>query len=222
MSGDPTIRLVIVDDHEVVVEGLSMVLGRFDDLELVGTAFGGAEAIERVAEALPDVVLMDLSMPGIDGVEATRQIRASHPTVCVLALTAFLDKRLVTDAVDAGAQGYLLKSTSGDDLATAIRAVAAGASTLPAEALSLLTTRSDDVGHDLTARELDVLEHLAHGSANKQIATELGISPGTVRIHVSNILAKLRVENRTAAAVLARNAGLVTAASDEAGNGAHE
>ena len=210
MSSEPTIRLVLADDHAVVLEGLSMVLSRFDDIEIVGTALGGAEAVRRVAEIAPDVVLMDLSMPDVDGVEATRRILAGHPNVRVLVLTAFLEHQLVTDAIDAGARGYLLKSSSGDQIAAAVRTVAGGGSTLTAEALPLLSgPKNDTIGHDLTPRERDVLDHLAAGLSNKHIATELGLRPGTVRIHVSNILAKLHVENRTAAVVAARNAGLV-------------
>lgn len=203
------IRLLVVDDHAVVVEGLSMVLSRFDDFDLVGTASGGAEAVSAVAELQPDVVLMDLSMPDVDGVEATGRIKADHPRVQVLALTAFLESRLVTGAIAAGARGYLLKSVSGDELAAAIRTVAAGGSTLAPDVLPMLASSPDDTGSDLTPRELDVLEQLVNGLANKQIAVELGLSPGTVRIHVSNILAKLQVENRTAAAVLARTHHLV-------------
>jgi DNA-binding NarL/FixJ family response regulator len=209
MNPSAIIRLLLVDDHAVVLEGLSMVLARFDDFELVGTASGGAQAVDLFAELLPDVVLMDLSMPDVDGVEAIRRIRADHPDARVLALTAFLEARLVADAVNAGAKGYQLKKASGDELATAIRSVAAGGSILTAEALPMLATHTDTVGLDLTPRELDVLEQLASGLANKQIATELGLSLGTVRIYVSNILTKLQVDNRTAAAVLAHNDGLV-------------
>lgn len=149
-------------------------------------------------------------MPDVDGVEATRRIVARQPHVRVLVLTAFLEQRLLTDAIDAGATGYLLKSASGDELAAAIRIVASGGSTLAAEALPLLTGQDETIGRDLTPRERDVLTHLAAGLSNKHIAAELGLRSGTVRIHVSNILAKLHVENRTAAAVAARNAGLVT------------
>ncbi len=211
MNTSVPIRLVLADDHLVVLEGLEMVLSRFADLEIVGTALGGAEAISRVAETDPDVVLIDLSMPEIDGVEAIRRICAAQPHVNVLALTAFLEHRLVTQAIDAGARGYLLKSASGDELAAAIRTVASGGSTLAPEALPLLAGAPETIGHDLTPREHDVLEHLAAGLSNKHIAAELGLRPGTVRIHVSNILVKLQVENRTAAAVAARNAGLVAA-----------
>jgi DNA-binding NarL/FixJ family response regulator len=209
-----TIRVLLVDDHAVVLEGLVMVLSRFDDLELVGTASGGAEGVARAAELQPDVVLIDLSMPDVDGAEATRRIRADHPHMKFLALTAFLEHRLVAEVIEAGATGYLLKSASGDELAAAIRTVASGGTILATGVLSLLATAPDTIGHDLTPRELDVLEHLANGLSNKHIANELGLSSGTVRIHVSNVLTKLQVENRTAAAMLARDHRLVTSDSD--------
>ncbi|MFW2333739.1 response regulator [Ilumatobacter sp.] len=209
MSATHTIRLVLADDHAVVLEGLSMVLSRFDDFEIVGTANGGADAVALVADTEPDVLLIDLSMPEVDGVEAIRRILADRPRVRVLALTAFLEHQLVTAAIEAGALGYLLKSASGEEIAAAVRIVAAGGSTLTPAALPMLAGPGDQVGDDLTPRERDVLSRLAAGLSNKHIATELGLRPGTVRIHVSNILAKLHVENRTAAAVLARDHGLV-------------
>ena len=216
MNPSTTIRVLLVDDHAVVLEGLAMVLSRFDDLELVGTASGGAEGVARAAELQPDVVLLDLSMPDVDGAEATRRIRADQPHMKFLALTAFLEHRLVAEVIEAGATGYLLKSASGAELAAAIRTVASGGTILATGVLSLLATAPDTIGHDLTPRELDVLEHLANGLSNKHIATELGLSAGTVRIHVSNILAKLQVENRTAAAMLARDRGLAASGKGNA------
>lgn len=210
MSESPSIRVALVDDHPVVTEGLSLLLEGFPDIEIVATATGGKEAIDRVNRVQPDVVLMDLSMPVIDGVEATRQIVAAHPEVRILALTAFIEHRLVRDVMAAGAAGYLLKSVGGDELAAAIRTVASGASILSDDALTMFITEPQRIGDDLTPRELDVLHGVVRGLANKQIATELGLSAGTVRIHVSNILAKLHVENRTAAATVALDAGLVT------------
>jgi NarL family two-component system response regulator LiaR len=214
MNQSTPIRVLLVDDHAVVLEGLVMVLSRFDDLELVGTASGGAEGVALAAELQPDVVLLDLSMPDVDGAEATRRIRADQPQSKVLALTAFLEHRLVTEVIEAGATGYLLKSASGNELAEAIRTVASGGTILATGVLSLLATPPDTIGHDLTPRELDVLDHLANGLSNKHIAAELGLSSGTVRIHVSNVLAKLQVENRTAAAMLARDHRLVTSDLD--------
>ena len=156
-------------------------------------------------------------MPDVDGVEATRRVIAAHPTTRVLALTAFIDHRLVNAAITAGAAGYLLKSVSGDELAAAIRTVASGASILSPDALSFVMSDGSEVGSDLTPRERDVLDWVAEGLSNKQIAATLGLSPGTVRIHVSNILAKLHVENRTAAATVARDAGLLTSENDQIG-----
>lgn len=205
------IRLLLVDDHAVVTEGLSMLLAGYDDLEIVGTAQGGAEAVLLFDSHSPDVVLMDLSMPDIDGVEATRRIVAVHPDARILALTGFIEEDLVSAAITAGARGYLLKNVGGDDLADAIRTVAAGQSILSSEALPHLTggRRETLPGGDLTPREFDVLEHLVKGMSNKQIASELGLRHGTIRIHVSNILAKLHVENRTAAAHVARSNGVL-------------
>lgn len=217
MTSSTPIRLVLVDDHAVVTEGVSMLLARFSDLEVVGTASGGVEAVGLVDATLPDVILMDLSMPDVDGVEATRRIIAAHPEARILALTAFIDHRLVNEAIAAGAAGYLLKSVSGDELAAAIRTVASGASILSPDALSFVVADGREVGHDLTPRERDVLDWVVRGLANKQIASELGLSPGTVRIHVSNILTKLNVENRTAAAHVARDAGLVSSDRDQIG-----
>jgi NarL family two-component system response regulator LiaR len=214
MNQRTPIRVLLVDDHAVVLEGLAMVLSRFADLDLVGTASGGAEGVTRAAELQPDVVLLDLSMPDVDGAEAARRIRADRPQTKLIALTAFLEQRLVTEVVEAGATGYLLKSASGDELAAAIRTVASGGTVLATGVLSLLAAPPDTIGHDLTPRELDVLEHLANGLSNKHIAAELGLSSGTVRIHVSNVLAKLQVENRTAAAMLARDRGLVSSDLD--------
>jgi len=217
MTSPTPIRLILVDDHAVVTEGISILLARFSDLEIVGTASRGADALGLVDATHPDVVLMDLSMPDVDGVEATRRVIAAHPHARILALTAFIDHRLVNEAMAAGAAGYLLKSVSGDELAAAIRTVASGASILSPDALSFVVSEGREVGHDLTPRERDVLDWVARGLANKQIAAKLGLSAGTVRIHVSNILAKLDVENRTSAANVARDAGLVTVDHQSAG-----
>ncbi len=205
------IRVLLVDDHVVVTEGLAMLLGAFDDLDVVGNANGGEEAVERFGELRPDVVLMDLSMPGVDGLEATRRLVQVDPGARIIALTAFVEGDLVTQAMAAGASGYLLKSAGGEELRDAIRAVANGQSILSDRALRLLTTTptAEATGHDLTPRERDVLAPLARGLSNKQIASDLGLQPGTVRIYVSSILAKLAAENRTAAAHIARTEGLV-------------
>ena len=205
------IRILIVDDHPVVIEGLTMLLSGYDDLKIVGSASGGDEALGKYSALRPDVVLMDLSMPGVDGVEATRLIRQSDDGARVLALTGFLEDQLVSDVLRAGASGYLLKSVGGDELADALRNVAAGRSILSAEALHRLVgdQDGDQSIQRLTSRELEVLEQMTRGLSNKQIGTELGITHGTVRIHVSNILSKLHVPNRTAAAYVAIENGLV-------------
>lgn len=206
-----TFRVLLVDDHAVVTEGLAVLLAGFEEVDVVGAARGGAEAVERYAQLGPDVVLMDLSMPDVDGVEATRRIVELDPGARVLALTGFLDEDLVARALGAGAKGYVLKKVGGRELADAIAAVARGGSILSAEALAELTSgsRPPRVGRDLTARETDVLELLARGLTNQQIADDLGLRHGTVRIHVSNILAKLHADNRTTAAHIARSEGLV-------------
>jgi len=202
--------VLLVDDHQVVTEGLAVLLDGFDDLDVAGAAGGGAAAVERYETLRPDVVLMDLSMPDVDGVEATRRIVGLDPEARVIALTAFVDDNLVADALTAGARGYLLKNASGAELHAAIQAVANGASFLSGEALAHLTTARSGPrpGHDLTPRERDVLGRLVRGLSNKQIAAELALQPGTVRIHVSNILAKLGAENRTEAAHIAQSNGV--------------
>lgn len=206
-----TVRVLLVDDHAVLIEGLTMVLAGADQIDVVGAASGGAQGVERYQELLPDVVLMDLSMPDVDGVEATRQIRRFEPNAKVIVLTGFVDDRLVADALTAGAAGYLLKDVSGDELSSAILAVAAGGSIVDADALRrfMISAQQPQLGDDLTTRELEVLSLLVHGMTNQQIADELGLQHGTVRIHVSNILSKLHVDNRTSAAHLALTEGLV-------------
>ena len=203
--------VLLVDDHAVVIEGLTMLLGSFDDLEVVATASNGAEVVGCFRIHQPDVVLMDLSMPGVDGIEATSRLRAEFPDARVIVLTGSTESHLVGLALDAGACGYLMKSASGDDIAEAIRSASNGQLVFGPEALQALRAgpESDGPGGDLTPREVDVLRQVVGGRSNKQIAVELGISAGTVRIHVSNILAKLGVSNRTAAALLAVDRHLV-------------
>lgn len=206
------IRLVLVDDHRVITDGLTALLSLHDDLEVVGTASGGRAAVTLCADLKPDVVLMDLSMPDMDGVAATRGIARVSTDTRVIALTAIFDEQLISDALAAGASGYLLKSIAGADLAESIRAVARGRAALSLEALPGVAAANKTAatnGH-LTPRELDVLKCLSIGASNKQIAINLGLSSGTIRGHVSNILAKLNVENRTAAANYAIRHGLIT------------
>ncbi len=209
-----TIRVVIADDHPVVREGLAAMLEREPDLEVVGEARDGQEAIERVAALRPDVVLMDLQMPRVDGVEAIRQIREHHSGVHVLVLTTYDDDESILRGVEAGARGYLLKDAPRDELFRAVRAVARGESLLqPAVATRLLNRvarKSAPPAPDvLTERELDVLRLLARGAANKEIGVELHISESTVKTHVANIFQKLSVSDRTEAVTVALQRGLI-------------
>ncbi|MCL5960626.1 MAG: response regulator transcription factor [Chloroflexi bacterium] len=207
------IRVLIVDDHAVVRSGLAAFLLAFDDLELAGEAASGAEALRLCAQAQPDVVLMDLVMPEMDGAAATRAIRQAHPNVQVIALTSFKEEGLVQGALQAGAIGYLLKNVSSNELASAIRAAKAGRPTLAPEAASALintVTRSPSPGFDLTDREREVLALMVEGLNNPDIAERLVVSRSTVKFHVSSILSKLGVGSRTEAVALALQNHLVT------------
>lgn len=206
MTNASPIRVLLVDDHAMVRRGLAHFLKAYDDLALAGEAATGEIAIRLCGQLAPHVVLMDLVMPGMNGVEATRAIRHEYPTVQVIALTSFNEERLVQSVLQAGAIGYLLKDVSADALASAIRAAAEGRSTLSPEAAQALiqaTTRPPAVGHDLTERERAVLRLMVAGSNNTDIAAELGVSPSTIKSHVSHILAKLGVAGRTEAVALA-------------------
>lgn len=212
-----TIRILIADDHAVVRQGLRMFLGLDAELEVVGEAADGAETINQAKALNPDVVLMDLKMPGIDGITATREIRRQLPDVEVIALTSVLEDNAVIEAVRAGAIGYLLKDTQADDLCKAIKAANAGQvqlSPMAAERL-MREVRAPENPEKLTERETDVLRLLAKGKANKEIARELTISETTVKTHVSNILMKLGVPSRTQAALYAVHIGLTSWEGDE-------
>lgn len=205
------IRVMLVDDHLMVRRGLATFLMVFDDLKLVGEAENGTEAIQRCAEILPDVILMDMVMPGMDGVSATRAIRQQFPSVQVLALTSFKDKELIKNMLEAGAIGYLLKDVSSDDLAQAIRAAHIGRATLSPDVAQVIVHTAGqppELGLDLTERERVVLALMVEGLNNTQIAGELTVSPSTVKSHVSNILSKLGVASRTEAVTLALRQGL--------------
>jgi len=207
------IRILIADDHSVVRQGLKMFLALDPELEVIGEAENGAEAVRLAGELLPDVVLMDLLMPVMDGITAIENIRATLPDIEVLAVTSVLEDTAVIRAIRAGAIGYMLKDTQADELCRAIKAAAAGQVQLSPEAASRLLreVRAPESPEALTDRETDVLRLLARGMANKEIARELSIGEKTVKTHVSHILAKLGVASRTQAALYAARVGLVPA-----------
>jgi len=202
---DP-IRVLIVDDHEVVRQGLKAFLKSQDGIEVVAEAADGNEGMRLVSELAPDIVLMDVVMPNVDGIEATGRMRASNPSTKVIVLTSFADDEKVLAAVRAGAAGYLLKDIHPQQLAEAIRTVYRGEALLhPTVAAKLMheVARRPAVPDALTSRELDVLHHIARGMSNKEIARELGVAEKTVKTHVSNILQKLNLADRTQAALYA-------------------
>ena len=206
-----SIRLLLVDDHTVVRRGLRMVLSLERDLEVVGEAADGREALEQVAQLQPDVVLMDLLMPVMTGVEAIRAIKRDSPEVEVVALTSVLEDKLVVEAIEAGATGYLLKDTGPDVLVAAIRAAHRGEVHLDPKAKKRLVreVRTPEMRESLTARETEILRLVAKGMANREIAERLEVSEVTVKTHVSSILSKLGLQSRTQAALFALKEGLV-------------
>ncbi len=216
-TGTPTIRVLVADDHSVVRQGLRMFLLAQPDMELVGEAQNGREAVAQVRALAPDVVLMDLIMPEMTGIEATRAIRAANLPTYVLVLTTFLEDERIAEAIQAGAVGFLLKDVEMDDLARAVRGASRGEPQLHPEAAKLLlgmATRTRPVPDDaspLTERERQVIALLAEGQSNKQIARALSVSETTVKGHVANILGKLGLEDRTQAAVYAVRHGLAPA-----------
>ncbi len=207
-----TIRILVTDDHSVVRQGLKMFLRLDPELEVVGEASDGEEAVRLAHSLQPDVVLMDLMMPVMDGITATQVIRRELPDVEVVALTSVLEDEAVIGAVKAGAIGYLLKNTEADELCKAIKAAAAGQVQLSPQAAARLMreVRAPDTPEALTEREVEVLRLLAQGKANKEIASALHVSETTIKTHVSNILLKLKVPSRTQAALYAVKIGLVS------------
>jgi DNA-binding NarL/FixJ family response regulator len=217
---DAPIRVLLVDDHAMVRRGMRDFLSLHDDIDVVGEATDGSDAVQQADELQPDIVVMDLMMPNLDGIEATARIKAAHPDLEVIALTSFIEEARVVAAIEAGASGFLLKDAEADELAAAIRAAAAGEVHLDPAVAGIVARRMRDGGRGtggaaqgdgiatLTARERDVLARVAQGSPNRQIAADLGITERTARTHVSNILAKLGLASRTQAALLAAQHGL--------------
>jgi DNA-binding NarL/FixJ family response regulator len=215
------IRVLIVDDHAMVRRGMRDFLDLHDDLEVVGEASDGDWALEAAATLHPDVVVMDLLMPGLDGIAATAEIKARHPAIEVVAITSFIEEDRITAAIEAGASGFLLKDAEADDLAAAIRAAHAGEVYLDPAVAGIVARRmragasQRALGRDgaspvdrLTGRERDVMACLSRGLSNQAIASELGMAERTARTHVSNILAKLGLTSRTQAALFAVEHGL--------------
>jgi NarL family two-component system response regulator LiaR len=212
IAGQDPIKVMIVDDHAVVRSGLAAFLMAYDDLECVGEATGGADAVQKCVSLRPDVVLMDLVMPEVDGAEATRLIKEACPDVKVIALTSYKEDDLVHGALKAGALSYLMKNVSAAELAEAIRGACAGRSTLAPEAAQVLieaATKGPSQEEELTSRELEILKLMAAGESNPDIAGKLFVSRSTVKFHVSNILMKLGAATRTEAVAIALQRRLV-------------
>jgi len=213
-------KVLIVDDHKVIREGLSAILETKDDIEIVGEARDGGEAVEQARALVPDVILMDVSMPGMTGIEATRMIKREIPHIGVIALTMYEEQQYIFDLVRAGATGYLLKDSDSAQIVAAIRAISRGESLIhPSVASKILAEfsllsqgkgkRRTMLEHDLTDREITVLRLVADGKTNKEIANVLDLSEKTVKNHVRNIFHKLHVYDRTQAAILAIRKGII-------------
>jgi DNA-binding NarL/FixJ family response regulator len=210
---DRRVRVLIADDHAVVRSGLEQLLSGFKEVELIGAAADGDEAVQLAAEHHPDVVLMDLSMPGVDGIEATLRIAAASAETRIVAFTSFSDRDRILDAIDAGAIGYLLKDAEPDELYRGIMAASRGESPLASKAArAVVASRTGATAPaELTDREREVLVLLASGMANKQIARRLGISEKTVKSHLTNVFQRIGVRDRTQAALWAERHGLLRA-----------
>ena len=208
MTADPpVIRVLVVDDHPLMREGIAAVIDGQPDMQLAGEASDGAEAVAAYAQLLPDVVLMDLRMPGMGGIEAIASIRATSPQARIIVLTTYRGDVQVMRALSAGASGYLLKSLLRRELLDTIRDVHAGARRVPAEIAAGIAEHISD--ESLSLRELDVLRSVASGNANKRVAVDLGISEETVKAHMKNILAKLAARDRTHAVTIAIKRGII-------------
>ena len=213
------IRVLICDDQAVVCDGLEMILSADREIEVAAVAYDGAEALELIPKTNPDIVLMDLMMPGMNGVQATRQIRSKYPGIRVLVLTTYAEDEWVFDAIRSGASGYLLKGTPRSELVKAVKGTASGATHIDPDVAGKLfdqvsqssTPQGTRIAAELSQRELDVLKLLAQGLTNAEIAERLYLTQGTMRNYVSAILAKLDVEDRTQAALLAVKHGIVDA-----------
>ncbi len=212
---DTPIRIMLADDHPVVRDGLRAMLSTQPDFQVVGEALNGVEAVQLAAQLMPDVLLLDLEMPELDGVAALEKIHAANPAARIIILTAYDEDERIVSAVVAGAQGYLLKGAPREDIFQAIRVVHAGGSLLQPMVASKLRQRLSGQGVkpaetiDLTPREIEVLQLIAQGMSNKQIATDLAITERTTKFHVSSILSKLEAANRTEAVKIAARRGLV-------------
>ena len=209
-----TVRVLLADDHAVVRAGLAQLFGTTHDIEVVGAAFDGAHAVSLTLELQPDVVLMDLSMPGVDGTEATRQITESGATARVIALTSFSDRDRIMETFDAGAVGYLLKDAAPEDIIKAVRQAADGQSPVDPKVAQVLLgsrMRTSKPAFGLTAREHEVLGLLSEGCANKHIARRLGITEATVKAHLTSVFQTIGVTDRTQAALWAHRHGMAVA-----------
>lgn len=215
------IKILLVDDQQLVRQGIQLLLETEDDLQVIGMANNGIDALEKIEKLKPDVVLMDIRMPEMNGVEATQHISQKYPGIGVVILTTFDDDEYVFEGLKAGARGYLLKDISSEEMATAVRTVAAGGALIQpsitrkvlSEFSRLATTpkaaNTTDLPEPLTDREMDVLKSIAEGHSNKEIAEQLFITEGTVKNHVSNLIAKLNVRDRTQAIIRAKDLGLI-------------
>ena len=213
MSAQTPIRVMIVDDHNLVRDGLNLLLSTYDELNIVALAENGEQAIDLCSQVEPDVVLMDIVMPEVDGPSATKRIITTYPDIKIIALTSYLEDDMVMRAINAGSVGYLLKNVSAPKLVETIKAAHQGQATIDASAATILLKVSQGppaLGNDLTEREREVLALMVDGKTNKEIAERLSLSPGTIRAYVSKILSKLGASNRTEAAMLAMQRNILS------------